>query len=223
MCERPGMYRWLCLAVLVAGCKRSGDDCQRFIEKAGPIMREMAQKSGIQPKPDDDARVLAACRKHIDDMRKDPVTKCVFDAKDQDAVRACFATRMADYAAKSKITEATLQLNKLGKLAKTAFVTNGAYPAGKAGPTPAKPCCEQNGKCAPTQEWASSPVWKALEFQIDEPTLFRYSYESSDGKTAVATAVGDLDCDGTEVTYKLELTSEGGPSEKLIEPPPNSD
>jgi hypothetical protein len=217
------MYRWLWLAALVASCKRSGDDCQRFFDKAGPVMREMMQKSGVEPKPDDPSKFLAACRKHVEEMRKDPVTKCVLDAKDQDAVRACFAMRMADFAAKSKITEATLQLNRIGKLAKTAFVTNGAYPAGKVGPTPAKPCCEQNGKCAPTPEWASSPVWKALDFQIEEPTMFRYSYDSSDGKTAVATAVGDLDCDGTEITYRLDLTSDAGPNAKLTEPPPNSD
>ena len=74
----------------------------------------------------------------------------------------------------------------------------------------------------PPADW-SDPVWQALDFQIDHPTLFQYSY-ASDGTSFNATAVGDLDCDGTFITYTLSGTAENGNVQvKLTEPPPNSD
>lgn len=116
--------------------------------------------------------------------------------------------------------EAMLQLNKLGKNAKVAAATTGEFPKGKAGPTPATPCCAgPNGMCAVTHDWASSPVWSDLDFEIDQPNRFQYSYES-DGKTFTATAVGNLDCHGKSLTYKAEgvLDENGNASVKLIEP-----
>lgn len=41
-----------------------------------------------------------------------------------------------------------------------------------------------------------APAVAALEFQTDQPHFFQYSYRS-DSKTFTATAVGDIDCDGT--------------------------
>lgn len=127
-----------------------------------------------------------------------------------------------DYMKKSKTTEAALQLNKLGKNAKTFYITNAQFPKGMAPLTPSAPCCGQpNNKCAPA-DW-SADVWKALDFQIDRPTLFQYSY-ASDGDTFNATAVGDLDCDGIFITYTLSGTADqGNPHVRLTEPPPNSD
>jgi hypothetical protein len=123
-------------------------------------------------------------------------------------------------AAKGKMTEAQLQLNKIGKSAKVAFVSDAAFPKGKAAMLPAKPCCPD--KCPPAA-WASDPVWKALDFQIDEPNLFQYTYES-DGQTFTATAVGDLDCDGVAITYTLAgKVTNGNPEVNLTEPPPNTD
>jgi hypothetical protein len=89
--------------------------------------------------------------------------------------------------------------------------------------TPAEPCCKgPDHKCAPVpaDQWAASDVWSKLDFEIGEATRFQYSYES-DGKTVTATAVGDLDCDGTSVTYKLEMTAgtDGNPTMNIIDPP----
>ncbi len=68
-----------------------------------------------------------------------------------------------------------------------------------------------------------NPTWQALDFEIDEPHLFRYGYHS-DGKTVQAVAIGDLDCDGIDMTYHLELSApNGNPSATITEPPPNSD
>jgi hypothetical protein len=73
--------------------------------------------------------------------------------------------------------------------------------------------------------YASNPVWRELDFQISEPTLFQYSYRgSADGQSFVAKAIGDLDCDGVFITYELTgSVTNGTPSVTLTEPPPNSD
>ena len=129
-----------------------------------------------------------------------------------------------DYMKKSKVTEAALQLNKLGKNAKVYYITNAEFPKGTAALTPAASCCGgPRNHCVTTPaDWAS-PVWQALDFQIDEPSLFQYSY-TGDGATFTATAVGDLDCDGTMITYTLTGTADqGNPRMQLTEPPPNSD
>jgi hypothetical protein len=67
-------------------------------------------------------------------------------------------------------------------------------------------------------------VWQALDFALDEPHLYRYSYES-DGKAFTAKAVADLDCDGVEVAYVLtgKLDADGNLSTDIDEPRPNTD
>ena len=137
-------------------------------------------------------------------------------------VAAC--SKVEEYRNKSKRTEAQVQLNKLAKDLKTAYIANAEFPKGKAATLPESTgaaCCPD--KCKVSTAWASDPVWSALDFSIDEPTLFRYSYDS-DGKTFKATAVGDLDCDGTVITYTLTGTAkDGNPETRLEEPAPNAD
>lgn len=132
-----------------------------------------------------------------------------------------------DYSHRSRKTEAALQLNKIGKSAKRAYLETSMFPPGNAPLTPPEPCCGQpNNHCAAApQLYAADPVWKALDFQIDEPTLFQYSYSAGpDGKSFVAKAIGDLDCDGTFITYELRGTAmDGNPMVTLTEPPPNAD
>jgi len=132
-----------------------------------------------------------------------------------------------DYMKKSKKTEASLQLNKILKNSKTYYITNahfvktaGAQLPGAGGAN----CANADGKFA-TIDWSAQAGWVDLDFQIDEPNLFAYQYTpAADGKTAQATAVGDLDCDATLITYTLDLTSNNGNAAGTItEPPPNSD
>ncbi|HEX7840177.1 MAG TPA: prepilin-type N-terminal cleavage/methylation domain-containing protein [Kofleriaceae bacterium] len=135
-----------------------------------------------------------------------------------------------DYIKRSKKTEAELQLNKIGKNSKRIFSETSSYYTGTAKATPNKPggggCCGgPNNHCDVTGKPFDVDEWKALDFQIDEPTLFYYKYVGdAGGKTFTATAVGDLDCDNTEITYTLTGTSDSGnPAVSLSEPPPNSD
>ncbi len=128
-----------------------------------------------------------------------------------------------DYMKKAKQSEASLYLNKIGKNAKRYFGENGKYPIGDGAITSATTCCGQpNNKCAPPSAdmMKKDPVWSAIDFEIDEPTQYRYRYHSADGKTALVEAVGDLDCDGIEATYRLDmsLTSAGNPVLNLTPP-----
>ncbi len=129
-----------------------------------------------------------------------------------------------DYMKKSKKTEAALQLNKLAKNLEVAYMTNNEFPKGTVPLTPATSCCDgPNHKCFDGAVW-KNPIWQALDFQIDDPHLFRYGYESN-GKTFMVKAVGDLDCDGNEIAYVLTgvVDAQGNVSTTIVEPAPNTD
>jgi hypothetical protein len=201
----------------VVGCKK-GDDCEQVYGKMSSAIKEVA---GANMKD----KFLAQCHKDHDKFAADPQMKCILDASGDDAVRACLKKGFEDYSSKSKATDASMQLMKLGKMAKVKYIETGAFPIGKAKVLPAAAsgdtCCGgEKGKCAVSTEWASDPIWKALEFSVDEPSLYRFSYEGTDGKTFTATAVGDADCDGKAATFTLNGTSEnGGPAINLVRPP----
>jgi len=135
-----------------------------------------------------------------------------------------------DYIKRSKKSEAVLQLNKIGKNAKRLYSEVSSYKTPGVEELPANPaglagCCgSPNNRCpANPQLFVDNNGWKALDFQIDEPSLFIYNY-TGEADTFVATAIGDLDCDGTPITYSLKGTAVGGnPATTLTEPPPNSD
>ena len=130
-----------------------------------------------------------------------------------------------DYMKKSKKTEASLQLNKIAKNNKTHFITNASFVTvdGATQPgTGGDNCTATGGKFA-TIDWSSLDGWKDLDFQIDEPNLFAYTYTGGT-TSAQALAVGDLDCDATLITYTLDMTSvNGNAAGSITEPPPNSD
>jgi type IV pilus assembly protein PilA len=142
-----------------------------------------------------------------------------------------------DYIKRSKRTEASLQLNKIGKNAKRAYLENSQFPTGTAAQLPAttkatgggKGCCGGTGTqashCAvvPASTWMANSVWAALDFEIDEETLFNYDYTGAT-TSFTAKATGDLDCDGTEIVYTLNgNTANGSPAVQLIEPAANAD
>jgi len=136
-----------------------------------------------------------------------------------------------DYMKRSKKTEAALQLNKIGKNAKRAYSETSQYVVGTATELPAKVttgCCGGAGaspnhcKAVPTS-FAGDSVWKQLDFQIDEDSLFVYDYTGT-ATTFTALATGDLDCDGTEIIYTLAGTAvSGNPAVQLTEPAVNAD
>jgi hypothetical protein len=210
------------VALVAVGCKK-GDDCERFFDKVLPALKD---DPAMKPDDLDRDKFLAKCRQKPERLTSDPALKCAMDASDADAVKACMKKSLDDYRSKGKQSEAKLMLKRLEKQLKMTFVEKASFPTGQSKTLPDKACCEgQGAKCpvVPAAEWAKDPIWGALEFHIDEPNLFQYSY-SSDGQTVHATAVGDLDCDTTMITYVLDGKVEGGnPTFTLTEPPPNAD
>jgi hypothetical protein len=139
-------------------------------------------------------------------------------------VSAITVPMMLDGRKRVKRTEAQISFEQLGGALTRTYVQTGAFPIGKVGPTPAASCCDgPNHYClAEPEEWATGP-WHALGFHPSEPKLFQYSYQS-DGKTAEIDAIGDLDCDGIAITYRLKASGDHGmPHIAIEEPPPNTD
>ncbi len=134
-----------------------------------------------------------------------------------------------DYMKRSKKTEASLQLNKIGKNNKRVYAETASFVNIDGGQLPNKPgtggCCGgPNNHCAPVPaSFVADSGWRALDFEIDEPSLFYYQYMR--GTTSfTATATGDLDCDGTEIVYTLAGTAiNGEPAVTITEPPVNAD
>jgi hypothetical protein len=128
-------------------------------------------------------------------------------------------------------SRADLYLSELARAAERAYAQGGSYPIGRSRTLPVNHvsrtgCCGEkstsvvDNKCPVSTEWKTDVVWAALGFEIAEPARYRLTYESSDGKSFVATAVGDLDCDGTEATYTLTggVTAQGDPTTNVISP-----
>jgi type IV pilus assembly protein PilA len=137
-----------------------------------------------------------------------------------------------DYMKRSKKTEAALQLDKIGKNNKRIFSETSQYSQTPGAALPKAVgagggCCDSanNNHCAALPaSFTADPGWRALDFQIDEPNLFVYSYTASNSSTFVATATGDLDCDGTGIVYSLNGTAPAGnPAVKLVEPDLSAD
>jgi prepilin-type N-terminal cleavage/methylation domain-containing protein len=137
-----------------------------------------------------------------------------------------------DYMKRAKKTEASLQLDKIGKNAKRQFAETGAYATGTAATLPTRPggpggCCGgtlSNHCAANPAAFNSDPVWRQVDFQIDEPSLFYYDYNGASPIAFTAKATGDLDCDGVEIVYTLTGTAtNGNPAVTLTEPPVNAD
>lgn len=125
--------------------------------------------------------------------------------------------------------EAVIQLRKIGLAATDAYRRDGAFPRGSAPLTPATNCCAQNVSndhtCAVVDSDWSAPEWRALHFAPHKAFLYQYSYTGSpDGTEFTATAVGNLNCDATTVTYTLVGDVVDGTARvRLIEPKPHSD
>ena len=196
--------------VLAAGC--GGDaSCEAAVDNVLKLQgMGGASYGGMR------AQAIEQCKKSGTSAA---LRSCVASAKRKEDLARCDREEAArkpakgpidayqDYLAKSKRVEAELNLHALEKALKVAYLENAAFPAGSAGLTPKTPCCEgPKHKCAPDPAAWQGNVWEQLDFEVMEPGYFQYAYES-DGKTATARAIGDLDCDGITVEYTLKATA----------------
>lgn len=144
-----------------------------------------------------------------------------------------------DYMKRSRTTEASIALNKIGKNAKRAYgdvasysLTNAAIrPSGATtsgccggtGGTAASPGTVVNNKCTEDSAgFQADAGWAALEFSIDEPGQYGYEYISAGGANFRAFAYGDVDCDTNPATFTLEgtVSATGNPMMNLTTPAP---
>jgi prepilin-type N-terminal cleavage/methylation domain-containing protein len=130
-----------------------------------------------------------------------------------------------DYMKKGKRSEAELNLNVIAKANKANYVDHASYVLTTAAATPTQTCCQQNQggirRCAANPaDWQGNPTWDALDFELAQPFYFQYAYTGvAGGGTYTASAIGDLDCDGTPIVYQLVGGENGGtPSASFVKP-----
>ena len=141
-----------------------------------------------------------------------------------------------EYMKKSKSSEAGLNLNKIGKNLKTEFQTSSSFITvnGASLPVASGSCCNQGttgmpkDKCPVSTAWATDPAWSEIEFQVGEPSQYRYQYVGG-ALSATAFAIGDLDCNSVLSTWTLQMTpiiagsgsatSYAGANATLVPPP----
>ncbi len=137
-----------------------------------------------------------------------------------------------NYMKKAKSSEASLNLNKIGKNLKTQFDANQSFtslpgallPAGVG--TGGANCCGGTGNAvgsvanttinnmcdAAPASFNADTGWADLEFSMNEPSQYQYQYTpdavvNGSGALANAYAEGDLDCDGSSSTWTLNATA----------------
>ena len=130
-----------------------------------------------------------------------------------------------DYMKKGKRSEAELNLNAIGKSAKTYYVEKTEFPPNAAVDTPVAACCLGAGKKCPVLagNWEGVPAWDDLDFQVSEPHLFQYNYTPAGGTDFTAVATGDLDCDNATIDYTLTGSSPSGNPSVIITKPARAD
>ena len=136
-----------------------------------------------------------------------------------------------EYMKRSRTTEASLNLNKIGKATKRVKGEIGTYPSeqGAMLPSSTGSCCGQSGgtsavnnKCSPTPSaFSDGAAWTHLEFSVDEPSSYSYKFLGFvSGTQFTAYAVGDTDCDTVMATFTLigSTTSLGNAAVSIVPP-----
>ena len=130
-----------------------------------------------------------------------------------------------DYMDKSvtRFSEAEYNLKRLERSVRVHHAVNGDLPTGSSPLTPVRSCCDDPSRCYSAEdEFAESPAWRQLDFEVYGSQDFQYSFEG-DGKTFHAKAIGDRDCDGIQVVYELNVEIVDGAAVGTITKPTNRD
>jgi hypothetical protein len=199
----------LALAALFAtACGGGAPTCDQLIDHVAEVTKD---------KPPDRAAAIADCQKS--DLSA-ATKRCLMKAASAEDLGACFSEAKHgdkgggadDYATSAKASEAELNANRIAKLVKMYYAEQATYPASASGPTPPLgSCCKQpGGTCKPDRSMWQMPPWSTIDFAIDEPSRYSYSYEVKDtSKEVVVHAIGDLDCDGDLSDFAVHITPEG--------------
>jgi type IV pilus assembly protein PilA len=127
-----------------------------------------------------------------------------------------------DYMKKAKKTEAAIQLKDITTHVKAYWVEHSQFAPSAVTPLPgtdggacASTAPNNPGKFSPNVAgFEADAGWKVLGFSVTAPALFTYHWTApatgGTGSVGTALAVGDIDCDGTLVTYQYDLTNTNG-------------
>lgn len=131
------------------------------------------------------------------------------------------------YKQSSQRIEAELMMRRVVRHSQALASAAGVYVVGATPLSPAVSCCEQNAggkhQCAVDPTVWQDPVWRELDFAMDEPHYFQYQYTGTATSYKVI-AVGDLDCDGTTITFAIDGNFDAGnPTFYLTKPAANAD
>ncbi len=124
-------------------------------------------------------------------------------------------------------SEAQLNLRRVIRRSQAQAIAEGGYIVGATPLSPAVSCCAQNAngkhQCAADPATWQDPTWRALGFALDDPHYFQYQYTgTATGYKAIA--VGDLDCDGTTITFAIDGNFDAGnPTFYLTKPALDAD
>jgi hypothetical protein len=136
----------------------------------------------------------------------------------------------SDYMGKAKQTEASLNLRKIVRGIKSAYIEKSQLPPSSTTslPGPDGSACTAGGAAGagagkmpalPVSTWAADPAWAAIDFSVDEPARYTYHWTKQSDTAGYATAVGDLDCDGTLSTSRVDLSVVDGIIHEVIHAP----
>ena len=193
----------------LAGCD-SAPSCDKVVSHVAEL-RDLGSSEA--------ALALERCKR---EDWPDSLRSCAAKAQTEDDLERCTAKRSGSsgggggygaYMKRAKMSEAELNLKSIERSLKTTYIENAQFPVGEVSPTPkAGSCCEGPGKkCAPDPSlWNGVDVWDQLDFEVSEPAYFSYAYRSSNGASATALAIGDLDCDNVTSTFTLECEAVAG-------------
>jgi hypothetical protein len=97
-------------------------------------------------------------------------------------------------------TDARMELRSIADSASESWRKTGNFPTRDHAPK--QSCCgEPNNRC---RDNFDIPAWQAIGHKNYGSTRYRLGYEST-ATTFTAIALGDLDCDGNEVTFRLSV------------------
>lgn len=224
----------LATALALAACKKDPPATTPTLEP-GPVVTHRADAA---PPVDEPPPPCEAALGHLADFAADaPTTKqidesvaqceaeawsesvlsCLTASTDMTQVEVCLRPVLAPHAAYSYL--------EMIQASASVYAAGGTgFPAATAAPVPAASCCASaNGLCETKRtDWKGA--WAKLGFYAEGPSPFQLSYESSKKGEMVARAIGDLDCDGTEVVWELRGKMSGDqPEFEVVGPAPGAD
>jgi type IV pilus assembly protein PilA len=120
------------------------------------------------------------------------------------------------YIRRSKTVEATMNVRKLFDSSVSYYEGEHAdssgniipkqFPASQTATPSTWPCLQTGQKFAPSPTNFTAATWAALNFSVDDPFYYWYTYTATNqtgtGSVFAADANGDLDCDNTYSTFE---------------------